>query len=95
MKQIIYVNGTTTAMKAAVFKQPVAAALAASSDIMATYSSGIITSIECGTAVDHAVVIVGYGTTFWIVRNEWGKGWGESGYVRIGFGKDAGICGIN
>jgi KDEL-tailed cysteine endopeptidase len=82
-------------MKAAVLKQPVAAAIAANSDIMATYSRGIITSPTCGTAVDHAVVIVGYGKTFWIVRNEWGAGWGERGYVKIGFGKDAGICGIN
>jgi C1A family cysteine protease len=82
-------------MQKAVWKQPVSAAIAANSDIMATYKSGIITSPDCGTSVDHAVVIVGYGKTFWIVRNSWGSGWGEYGYVRIGFGKDAGICGIN
>jgi C1A family cysteine protease len=40
--------------------------------------------------INHAVVIVGYGTTtatstdpatpYWIVRNSWSNGWGLSGY---------------
>ena len=43
--------------------------------------------------VNHAIVIVGYGTTtatstvpatpYWIVRNSWGTGWGLSGYFMI------------
>lgn len=56
---------------------------------------------ECGTDLDHAVTAVGYGTTqdgtkYWIVKNSWGPGWGEKGYIRMQRGVDAkeGLCGI-
>ncbi|MCJ7766957.1 S8 family serine peptidase [Candidatus Bathyarchaeota archaeon] len=37
----------------------------------------------------HAVTIVGYDqpSQYWIVKNSWGPGWGESGYFRIAFGQ--------
>jgi len=64
------------------------------------YTSGIInlSSAYCSpSALDHAVVIVGYGSSnglnYWIVRNSWGSAWGESGYFRIARGY--GACGIN
>jgi len=46
---------------------------------------------------NHAVLLVGYGVTgtgekYWIVKNSWGAGWGQSGYFWIKKGVDE--CGI-
>jgi len=47
--------------------------------------------------LDHAVLLVGYGTSlgkdYWKVKNSWGPKWGEHGYFRIERG--TGRCGIN
>ena len=51
------------------------------------------------SGINHAVLLVGYGvdaTTgmkYWIIRNTWGKNWGENGYFRIRRGN--GTCGVN
>ena len=36
-----------------------------------------------GCNLDHAVVVVGYTQDYWLVRNSWGSGWGEKGYIRL------------
>ena len=74
-------------------------AIALNADPLQTYVSGILdkTSTQCPqSGINHAVTLVGYGTDsldYWIVKNSWGKSWGESGYFRIRRGN--GTCGIN
>ena len=87
-------------LKAAVAQQPVSIAIEADSRYFQSYSSGILTS-DCGTNLDHGVLIVGYdeedGQKYWIVKNSWGNTWGENGYIKIlrsDNSNDAGICGI-
>ncbi|GMH14810.1 hypothetical protein Nepgr_016651 [Nepenthes gracilis] len=87
------------ALKKAVAHQPVSVAIEASGRALQLYQSGVFTG-KCGTALDHAVVAVGYGTEdgvdYWIVRNSWGLEWGEDGYIRIerNTGTFTGRCGI-
>jgi C1A family cysteine protease len=89
------------ALKAAVAIGPVVIAIEADTRYFQSYSSGILDSTSCGTTLDHAVEIVGYGTEngvdYWKVRNSWTSSWGENGYVRIkktSSTNDIGICGV-
>ena len=88
-------------LMAAVSKQPVVIAIEADTRYFQSYSGGILDSSSCGTKLDHAVEIVGYGSEngidYWIVRNSWSSSWGEQGYVRIkktSLTNDIGICGL-
>jgi len=33
--------------------------------------------------LDHGVQAVGFSADYWLVRNSWGAGWGEEGYIRL------------
>jgi C1A family cysteine protease len=64
------------------------------SEVWQTYGGGVLT--KCGKQLDHCVQVVGYDTSkkpgYYIVKNSWGKDWGENGYIRIQIGGD--LCGI-
>ncbi|KAI3698519.1 hypothetical protein L2E82_42129 [Cichorium intybus] len=88
------------ALLKAVANQPVSIAIDAGGLNFQFYSEGVFNGI-CGTELNHGVAIVGYGTTqegmnYWIVRNSWGTGWGEQGYIRMhrGFVAPEGLCGL-
>jgi len=88
------------ALQKAVANQPISVAIEAGGRAFQLYQSGIFTG-RCGTALDHGVTAVGYGTEndkdYWIVKNSWGGSWGEEGYIRMErnvAGISTGKCGI-
>ncbi|KAM7483400.1 hypothetical protein LguiB_007983 [Lonicera macranthoides] len=92
-------NDEDALLKAAA-NQPISVAMDAGGSDFQFYSEGVYNG-DCGTELNHGVAIVGYGATrdgtkYWIVRNSWGAGWGESGYLRMERGISAreGQCGI-
>jgi len=75
--------------------------VAVEADMWQFYVGGVF-YLPCGTDLDHAVLLVGYGTEtdvffrtmpFWTVKNSWGNGWGDGGYIYVERGD--GRCGIN
>ncbi|KAI3414815.1 uncharacterized protein J3R85_015855, partial [Psidium guajava] len=84
----------------AVAMQPVSISVDMNSDGFQNYVEGIFEG-PCGANLNHAVVIVGYGTTadgvdYWLIKNSWGVMWGEEGYMRIlrNSGIQGGLCGL-
>jgi len=92
-------NNYTELVTAAGTKGPIAISIAASGSKFQFYGGGVLS--KCNDYVmDHAVQLVGYGTDkgkdYWLVRNSWGTGWGEAGYIRLhryGEGKEP--CGVD
>jgi len=79
---------------------PVSVAVYANTAMQA-YSGGVFNGCGSGT-VNHGVVLVGWddnqGGGVWIMRNSWGAGWGENGYMLIPYGCSQigyGACYIN
>lgn len=84
----------------AVAAQPISVGICGSERAFQLYSKGIFSG-PCSTSLDHAVLIVGYGSEngidYWIIKNSWGKSWGMNGYMQMqrNNGDANGICGIN
>jgi len=72
---------------------PIPVGISSASNTFEHYHRGIIRKEHCGSEVDHAVLVVGYTPTYWVIKNSWGTSWGDGGYARIERGRNA--CGIN
>merc|ERR1712087_689115 len=89
----------TTALMSAVAQQPVSVAVTADPMIFQHYKSGVLSG-ACEGEIDHAMLVVGYGTDangvdYWKVKNSFGKTWGMDGYVLVKRGvAGEGECGI-
>jgi C1A family cysteine protease len=54
-----------------------------------SYSSGVYKHLSGGYAGGHCVSLIGYDDTLgcWVAKNSWGPGWGDAGFVKIGYGE--------
>ncbi len=78
------------AMKQAIIAHGPIAVLICVGPAFQAYTGGIFNTYE-HVAINHAVVLVGWDDTqgtegVWILRNSWGDGWGEGGYMLIQYG---------
>ncbi|KAM3748329.1 hypothetical protein ACB098_05G100300 [Castanea mollissima] len=94
-------HGTEADLLKAVAGQPVSIDLNANSREFQLYKSGVFTG-PCEFQKTHVANVVGYDTTadgvkYWILKNSWGTGWGEGGYMRIlrDYDPSGGLCGLN
>ena len=83
-------------LKEALLKGPVMTSMSVYEDFK-YYESGVYSHVSGDMLGGHAVVIVGYDDTkeAWIVRNSWGKDWGEGGYFNISYNDDDTRLGVN
>lgn len=94
-------QGDEHAMKHAIATVgPVSVAIDASHESFQFYSHGVYRDEDCDPEnIDHGVLAVGYGvdeesgSAYWLVKNSWGKTWGDHGYIKMARNEDN-MCGI-
>nr|AAH95694.1 Cathepsin S, b.1 [Danio rerio] len=91
-------QGDENALKQAVASVgPISVAIDATRPQFVLYHSGVYNDPTCSKRVNHAVLVVGYGTLsgqdHWLVKNSWGTRFGDGGYIRMARNKNN-MCGI-
>ena len=79
---------------------PISVAIDASHSSFQFPKKGVYYEPNCKSGkydLDHAVLVVGYGSEdrqdYWLVKNSWGSGWGDNGYIKMARNRDN-HCGI-
>ncbi|XP_052012976.1 cathepsin Q-like [Apodemus sylvaticus] len=78
-------------MDAVATKGPVASGINVVYSSFRFYKTGVYHEPRCKRAVNHAVLVIGYGfegnetdpNNYWLIKNSWGKRWGLGGYMKI------------
>ena len=89
-------DGTEELMEKLVAEHGAVVTTVAAGDEFKLYSGGVFAGCT-SNQTNHAVTVVGYGTSdagekYWIVKNSWSSDWGDGGYIKIKRG--VGMCGI-
>lgn len=79
-------------------KGPVSVMIDAKDFMFKFYKGGVYSSSECSTTdLNHAALVVGYGTQkqgdYWLIKNSFGEKWGNNGYLKLARNNDN-TCGI-
>ena len=98
---LVWPTNNEAALMAAVAAAPTTVYFEAQTSFQ-MYAGGVyMATADCGASLNHAMLAVGYNWTgdsassYWILKNSWGSGWGEGGYFRIAMtGDGIGPCGM-
>jgi len=89
-------GGDEELMKKLVYEHGAVVATVKAAGPFSSYGGGVFSGCHPGSATDHAISVVGYGTEggvdYWLIKNSWGTWWGDKGYIKIQRG--VGMCGI-
>lgn len=77
-----------TGVQTAIQSRPIGVSVDANK--WSNYKGGIFDN--CSKSLDHDVLLVGVSSTYWKIKNSWGKSWGENGFIRLATGNTCGIC---
>jgi cathepsin L len=93
----IVTPGSTKQLVNHIAQGPVSIAIEADQMAFQMYTTGVIGIKQCGTALDHAVLAIGYGVEagkkYILVRNSWGANWGDHGTVKLEYNDKECACG--
>ena len=81
----------TEAIKQAIMSYGPVSVACAVTQAFGAYDGGVFNEDDPHAQINHAVALVGWDDTqgtngVWILRNSWGPGWGEDGYMLIEYG---------
>lgn len=97
-EDIGYIDDNENALKEAIANYGPIVIVIYASDNWKLYKSGIWYEPECSLDSNHAVTVVGYGREnghdYWLIKNSWGKDWGEKGYIKVIRNKHENYCGM-
>ena len=86
------VDPSEDGVKKAIQLMPLAVAIYVELELY-DYGSGMYDGCESEHEhPDHAVLLTGYGTNYWEVRNSWGQDWGINGYFKFFRGRGFKLC---
>ncbi|KAH9526035.1 hypothetical protein DERF_000154 [Dermatophagoides farinae] len=72
---------------------PIYTTIHVDNSLMKHYKTGVYDNDSCSKQTNHAVTIVGWDEHSWIIKNSYGRNWGEKGFFHMKRGKN--LCGIN
>ena len=77
-----------TAIVNAIMDRPIG--VSADATNWSPYSSGVFKN--CKRDLNHDILLVGFSSEYYTIKNSWGKDWGEKGFIRLAPGNTCGVC---